>query len=89
MAKISSLEMSLPESRQVRGYEITRAPLGAFLQAVKQLQDFPSITVEVLSGLAKVRNESLRYPSEGQNGQFFGRPTPFGVQPDAGAENGQ
>ena len=48
MANIDSLDLSLPESRKVCGYEITRAPLGAFLRAMKQLQDFPAQLAEAV-----------------------------------------
>ncbi len=41
MSKTDSIGLSLPQSQTVRGYEIHRAPLGTFLQTVKQLQDFP------------------------------------------------
>jgi len=42
MTKTDSLDLSLPESREVRGCEISRAPLGVFLRAMKQLQAFPA-----------------------------------------------
>ncbi len=37
----STIRLSLPVPRTVRGYEIRRMPLGVFLQAMTQLQDFP------------------------------------------------
>lgn len=45
---MESINLSLPQSRNVRGYEISRAPLGAFLQAIKQLQDFPELLMRSL-----------------------------------------
>ena len=37
MTKQDSIDLSLPQSVTVRGYEIKRAALGAYLQALKQL----------------------------------------------------
>ncbi len=39
--KPTSISMSLPKSVTVRGYEIKKMPLGAFLQATEALQDLP------------------------------------------------
>lgn len=46
MRKQDSISQSLPGKKMVRGYEMRRAPLGAFLQAMKQLQDFPAMLME-------------------------------------------
>jgi len=46
MPKINSFDLSMPQSRTVRGYEIKRMPLGAFLQAVKMVEDFPPQMLE-------------------------------------------
>ena len=46
-----SIGLSLPQSVTVRGYEIKRAPLGAYLQALKQLQSFPKeVTAALFPG---------------------------------------
>lgn len=46
--KKNSLSLSLPKTRTVRGYAIRRMPLGAFLTAMEQLQDFPALLMEGL-----------------------------------------
>ena len=38
---MNSVELSLPKSKTVRGYEIKRMPLGAYLQALQLMQEFP------------------------------------------------
>ncbi len=46
-----SIGLSLTQSVTVRGYEIKRAPLGAYLQALKQLQSFPKeVTAALFPG---------------------------------------
>lgn len=44
----SSVSLSLPVTRTVRGYDIKRMPLGAFLSAMEQLQDFPALLMDGL-----------------------------------------
>lgn len=41
MLKRNTAQLSLSASKTVRGYEITRAPLGRFLEALELLSDFP------------------------------------------------
>lgn len=43
-----SISVSLPKTRKARGYTITRMPLGAYLQALKEIQDFPKEAVEAV-----------------------------------------
>lgn len=43
-----SVSMSLPRSKTIRGYEIKRAPLGAYLQAVQSLEGFPAKLMDAL-----------------------------------------
>ncbi len=45
-----SIRLSLPRSRKVRGYEVTRAPLGRFLDALALLGDFPYALAEGIGG---------------------------------------
>lgn len=52
----NSIDLSLPASRTVRGYEIKKMPLGVFLKAVRLLQDAPGKLAEDL------------YPGEGVEG---------------------
>ena len=48
MSKVNSLDLSMPQSRTVRGYEIRRLPLGAFLQALKLVEEFPPRMMETV-----------------------------------------
>lgn len=41
-------DVSLPRSRKVRGYEIKRMPLGAYLIAMQRLQNFPAEALEIV-----------------------------------------
>ena len=51
MTKQDSIDLSLSRSVTVRGYEIKRAALGAYLQALKQLQSFPKdVTAALFPG---------------------------------------
>ncbi|NLV57950.1 MAG: hypothetical protein GXY67_04205 [Clostridiales bacterium] len=52
----SSVSLSLPSARMVRGYEIRRMPLGAFLAAMEQLQGFPALLMEGLFPGQKVES---------------------------------
>lgn len=38
---MDSISLSLPVARNVRGYMIRRMPLGAYLQAIQTIKDFP------------------------------------------------
>ena len=40
--------LSLPDSRKVRGYEIKRMPLGAYITALQRLQNFPQEALEAV-----------------------------------------
>ncbi|MEG2207877.1 MAG: hypothetical protein RSC91_10795 [Clostridia bacterium] len=44
----TSIRLSLPAVRKVRGYLVERAPLGAFFNALEHLQDFPGELMEAL-----------------------------------------
>lgn len=52
----NSIDVSLPQSKMVRGYEIKRMPIGAYLQAMQTLNDTPRELIEAL------------YPGEGVDG---------------------
>ena len=41
MAAKNTVKLSLPESREVRGYEICRMPLGPMLGAIEKIQGLP------------------------------------------------
>lgn len=45
---MNSIDVSLPGSVTVRGYEIRRMPLGKYLQAIRLLETFPRETAEKL-----------------------------------------
>lgn len=44
-----STRLSIPKSQTVRGYEIKRLPLGAYLDAIDRVQEFPAELAEQLS----------------------------------------
>ena len=46
--KKDSISASLPTSKTVRGYEIKKMPLGAFLQASKTLQTLPEELMQAI-----------------------------------------
>lgn len=46
--KSDSLRLSLPRHKTVRGYRVTRAPLGRFLSALSLLGDFPQELMQSL-----------------------------------------
>ena len=46
--KANSIEVSLPKSKTVCGYEIKKMPLGAFLSATQLLQDAPADLIEAM-----------------------------------------
>lgn len=52
----TSIDLSMSESRTVCGYEIKKMPLGAYLKAVKILQDAPEALMNAM------------YPGEGVEG---------------------
>ena len=45
---MNAIDLSLPKSITVRGYEIRRMPLGKYLQAIRLLETFPRETAEAL-----------------------------------------
>ena len=46
--KKDSISVSLPRAKTVRGYEIRKMPLGAYLQAIQILQDLPEELLSVV-----------------------------------------
>ena len=46
MAKISTLVVSLPKAKTVRGYDMKRLPLGGYLTALELIQEFPTSLLE-------------------------------------------
>ena len=46
---MNSIDVSLPRSVTVRGYEIRRMPLGKYLQAIRLLETFPRELAEKLT----------------------------------------
>lgn len=47
-SKKSSVNLSLSQNRKVRGYEIKRMPIGAYLTALEELKNFPQQALELL-----------------------------------------
>ena len=65
---MNAIDLSLPRSITVRGYEIRRMPLGQYLQAIRSLETFPRETAERLvpeGDLAAVL-EALKTPDRGK-----------------------
>lgn len=54
----NSIDVSLPQGKTVCGYEIKKMPLGAFLKAVRLLQDTPKELIDAM------------YPGEGLEGML-------------------
>lgn len=48
MASKNSATLSLPKSRTVRGYEIRKMPIGAFLEACSLLEELPGTALRLL-----------------------------------------
>ena len=48
MASKNSAALSLPKSRTVRGYEIRKMPIGAFLEACGVLEELPQTALRLL-----------------------------------------
>lgn len=48
MTSKNSAALSLPKSRTVRGYEIRKMPIGAFLEACSLLEDAPKTALRLL-----------------------------------------
>lgn len=48
MASKNSATLSLPKSRAVRGYEIRKMPIGAFLEACSLLEELPGTALRLL-----------------------------------------
>ena len=48
MASKNSAALSLPKSRTVRGYEIRKMPIGAFLEACSLLEELPGTALRLL-----------------------------------------
>ena len=48
MMKMDSIDLSMPQKRTVRGYELTRATLGVFLQAIRRAEGFPAEMLNLL-----------------------------------------
>ena len=48
MASKNSATLSLPKSRTVRGYEIRKMPIGAFLEACGLLEELPGTALRLL-----------------------------------------
>ena len=48
MSKFTSFDLSMPQSRTVRGCEINRMPFGAFMQAIKLVEGFLPQMLEVV-----------------------------------------
>ena len=46
---MNSIDVSLPRSVTVRGYEVRRMPLGKYLQAIRMLETFPRAAAEKLT----------------------------------------
>ncbi len=82
LGKPDSISLSLPRSRKVCGYEIKKVPLGAYLKAMRNLQDFPAQLMEaIFPGMAL---EDILQELKGCNtdmlGQWFMRAA--GVAPE-------
>ena len=50
MTSKNSATLSLPKSRTVRGYEIRKMPIGAFLEACSLLEELPGTALRLLNG---------------------------------------
>ena len=48
MTSKNSATLSLPKSRTVRGYEIRKMPIGAFLEACSLLEELPGTALRLL-----------------------------------------
>ena len=48
MTSKNSAALSLPKSRTVRGYEIRKMPIGAFLEACSLLEELPGTALRLL-----------------------------------------
>ena len=70
MTAQDSVNRSLPKKRMVRGYEIKRMPIGAFLEACSLLEELPGTAMRLLfpemderniaAGLAKLDKDKLQ-----------------------------
>lgn len=70
MTSKNSATLSLPKSRTVRGYEIRKMPIGAFLEACSLLEELPGTAMRLLfpemderniaAGLAKLDKDKLQ-----------------------------
>lgn len=70
MTAQNSVNRSLPKKRMVRGYEIRRMPIGAFLEACSLLEELPGTAMRLLfpgmdeqniaAGLAKLDKDRLQ-----------------------------
>jgi hypothetical protein len=67
MSKVNSFNLSMPQSCTVRGCEIKRAPLGAFLQALKLVEDFPPQMMEAVFPQMSLREIVLMMKSGSQD----------------------
>ena len=57
----NSVNTSIPQSRKVRGYEIKRMPIGAFLAATRLLNQLPDTVIRALFPQADGALEELKH----------------------------